>query len=204
MNKTKQYILQMNIHLNPYIQKFTEKWIKPLLLDSECSQIMPNLRQWRFEQTPNPRVEEWPRLAQHKITEDSEEKREREIIPINGKIKLNNNIISLELLLKFVAIRTDVTDQEIDNNKQYWKSQRISGEMVLIAATDQQTTEEAYYRSVQELGQCHKEKLSNRTGAMFLEMGINLQDIRIKIGMETNLRIIRNERQYLTYIPDKI
>ena len=76
--------------------------------------------------------------------------------------------------------------------------------MVLIAATDQQTTEEAYYRSVQELGQCHKEKLSNRTGAMFLEMGINLQDIRIKIGMETNLRIIRNERQYLTYIPDKI
>ena len=39
---------------------------------------------------------------------------------------------------------------------------------------------------------------------MILEMGINLQDIRIKIGLETNLRIIRNKRQYLTYIPDKI
>ena len=45
-------------------------WIKPLLVDSGCSQIMPNLRQWRFEQTPNLWVEEWPRLAQHKITED--------------------------------------------------------------------------------------------------------------------------------------
>ena len=119
MNKTKQYILQMNIHLNPYIQKFTEKWIKPLLLDSGCSQIMPNLRQWKFEQIPNPRMEEWPRLAQHQITEDSNEKTEREIIPINGKIKLNNNIISLELLLKFVAIRTDVTDQEIEEEKKF-------------------------------------------------------------------------------------
>ena len=107
----------MNIHLNPYIQKFTEKWIKPLLLDSGCSQIMPNLRIWKFEQLQNPRLEEWTRLAQHQITEDSNEKTEREIIPINGKIRLNNNIISLELLLKFVAIRTDVTDQEMDYKK---------------------------------------------------------------------------------------
>ena len=76
-NKTNQYTLQMNVHLNPYIQKYTEKWIRPLLLDSGCSQIMPNLRQWKFEQIPNPRMEEWPRLAQHQITEDSNEKKRK-------------------------------------------------------------------------------------------------------------------------------
>jgi len=94
-NKTNQYTLQMNVHLNPYIQKFTEKWIRPLLLDSGCSQIMPNLRQWKFEQIQaKPRMEEWKRLTEHQITEDSNEKTEREIIPINGKIRLNKNIIS--------------------------------------------------------------------------------------------------------------
>ena len=115
-NNTNQYTLQMNVQLNPYIQKFTEKWIRPLLLDSGCGQIMPNLSQWKFEQLLNPRLEEWTKLTQHQI-EDSNEKQDREIIPINGKIKLSNNIISLELLLKFVAIRTDVTDEEIEVNK---------------------------------------------------------------------------------------
>ena len=171
-NNTNQYTFQTNVQLNPYIQKFTRKWIRPLLLDSGCGEIMHNLTQWKFEQILNPKLEDWTKLTQHQI-EDSNEKQDREIIPINGKIKLSNNIISLELLLKFVAIRTDVTDEEIEDNKQYWKSQRIPGDMALIAATNQQTTEEAYYRSVQELGKCHKDKLSNRTGAMILEMGKN-------------------------------
>ena len=106
----------MNVQLNPYIQKVTEKWIRPLLLDHGCDKIMPNLSQWKFEQTLNPRLEEWTKLTQHQI-EDSNEKQDREIIPINGKIKLCNNIISLELLLKFVAIRTDVTDGELEHYK---------------------------------------------------------------------------------------
>ena len=57
---------------------------------------------------------------------------------------------------------------------------------------------------MQELGQCHREKLTNRTKAMVLELGINLQDIRVQVSMETNLRLIRNQRNNLTYIPDKI
>ena len=101
----------MNFQLNPYIQKFTEKWIRPLLIDSGCGQLMPNLTRWKFDQILNPKLEDWTKLTQHKI-EDSNEKQDREIIPINGKIKLSNNIISLELLLKFVEIRTDVTDKE--------------------------------------------------------------------------------------------
>ena len=111
----------MNVQLNPYIQKFTEKWIRPLLLDSGCGKIMPNLSQWKFEQLLNPRLEEWTKLTQHQI-EDSNEKQDREIIPINGKIKLSNNIISLELLLKFVAVRTDATDDELDYYKKTYKA----------------------------------------------------------------------------------
>ena len=58
--------------------------------------------------------------------------------------------------------------------------------------------------SVQELGQCHKEKLTNRTKNMVLELGINLQDIRVPVSKETTLRLIRNQRNDLTYIPNKI
>ena len=58
--------------------------------------------------------------------------------------------------------------------------------------------------SVQELGQCHKEKLTNRTKSMVLELGINLQDIRVPVSMETTLRLIRNQRNNLTYLPEKI
>ena len=122
----------MEVKLNPYIQKVTEKWIRPILMDHGCDKIMPNLSQWKFEQTLNPRLEEWTKLTQHQI-EDSNEKQDREIIPINGKIKLSNNIISLELLLKFVAIRTDVTEIEIDQNKNTYKELGIPN-MVLIAA----------------------------------------------------------------------
>ena len=188
----------MNVQLNPYIQKVTEKWIMPLLLDHGCDKIMPNLSQWKFEQILNPRLEEWTKLTQHQI-EDSNEKQDREIIPINGKIKLSNNIISLELLLKFVAVRTDVTENEIDYYKKTYKELGIPN-MALIAAAKQPTIEEAYYMSVQELGQCHKEKLTNRTKAMVLELGINLQDIRVPVSKETTLRLIRNQRNDLTYI----
>ena len=86
-NKTNQYAFQMNVQLNPFIQKVTEKWIRPRLLDHGCDKIMPNLSQWKFEQTLNTRLEEWTKLTQHQI-EDSNEKQDREIIPINGKIKL--------------------------------------------------------------------------------------------------------------------
>ena len=39
---------------------------------------------------------------------------------------------------------------------------------------------------------------------MVLELGINLQDIRVPVSMETTLRLIRNQRNKLTYLPEKI
>ena len=76
--------------------------------------------------------------------------------------------------------------------------------MASIAATESNPGKEAYYKSTLEIGQCHKEKLSNRTGGLILEMGVNLQDLKVNIGIKNNLRIIRNERQWLTYIEENI
>ena len=39
---------------------------------------------------------------------------------------------------------------------------------------------------------------------MVLELGINLQDIRVPVSRDTTLRLIRNQRNVLTYIPNKI
>ena len=58
-----------------------------------------------------------------------------------------------------MEIRTDVTDKEIQDNKQTWETCKIQN-LAIIAATRQTKPEEAYYMSVQELGQCHKEKLT--------------------------------------------
>ena len=150
---------------------------------------MPNLSNWKFQQIQNPKLEEWTKLTSHQA-EDPNDKQDREILPINGKIKLSNNIFSLELLLKFVELRQDVTDGEIESNKKRYEEKQTPN-MVLIEAA-KQPLEEAYYLSVQELGQCHKAKLTNMAKSLILELGINLLDIRIPVSKENTLRLIRN------------
>ena len=73
----------MDLYLNPYVSKFTEKWLQPLLIDTGCSQKKLKLNPWWFEKVDTPQDTEWPRLVQHKLKVESNEKKEREIIPVN-------------------------------------------------------------------------------------------------------------------------
>ena len=101
----------MEVKLNAYIQKVSEKWLRPILKDHGCEKLMPNLSNWKFQQIQNPKLDEWTKLTSHQA-EDPNEKQDREILPINGRIRLCESVISLELLLKFVELRLDVADWE--------------------------------------------------------------------------------------------
>ena len=125
----------MEVKLNAYIQKVSEKWLRPILKDYGCEKLMPNLSNWKFQQIQNPKLEEWTKLTSQQA-EDPNDKQDREILPINGRIKLSNNIISLELLLKFVELRQNVTDGEIECNKKKYAAKKTPN-MVLIAAAKQ-------------------------------------------------------------------
>ena len=101
-----------------------------------------------------------------------------------------------------MELRLDVTDWEIDGNKKTYEENNTP-KMVLIEAA-RQPLQEAYYSSLQEIGQCHKTALTNRAKSLTLELGINLQDVRIPISKNNTLRLIRNQRGKLTYIPEDI
>ena len=99
-------------------------------------------------------------------------------------------------------LRLDISDWEIDSNKKTYEENNTPN-MVLIEAA-RQPLQVAYYSSLQEIGNCHKTALTNRAKSLTLELGINLQDIKIPISKKNTLRLIRNRRHKLTYIPEDI
>ena len=180
----------MEVKLNAYIKNVSDKWLRPILRDHGCEKLHPNLNNWKFQPVQNPKLEEWEKLTSHQ-TEDTDDNQDREILPINGRIRLCESVISLELLLKFVDLRLDISDWEIDSNKKTYEENNTP-KMVLIEAA-RQPIQEAYYSSLQEIGQCNKTALTNRAKSLTLELGINLQDIRIPVSKKNTLRLIRNQ-----------
>ena len=75
--------------------------------------------------------------------------------------------------------------------------------MVLIDAA-QKPTQVAYYSSLLEIGPCTRTALTNRAKNITLELGVNLQDLRFHVSSNNILRLFRNNRSKLTYIPEEL
>ena len=75
-------------------------------------------------------------------------------------MRLCEGVISLQLLMKFVELRLDIDDREINSNKKTYE-EKLTPNMVLIDAA-KQPIQVAYYSSLLEIGPCTRTALTNR------------------------------------------
>ena len=191
---------KMELLLNPYVKNVAENFLKPLLRENGCEKLQPKLNSWMFNPAKTPKTGDWEKLTSHNV-EDILESQERATLPINGKLKLCEGVICLELLMKFIELRLNIEDSEIEDTENTYKI--CTQDMVLIdAATN--PTQVAYYSSILEIGQCTRTTLTNRAKNITLELGVNLQDLRFHMSSNNILRLFRNNRGKLTYIPEEL
>ena len=91
---------KMELLLNPYVKNVAEKFLKPLLRENGCEKLEPKLNSWWFNPAKTPKTGDWEKLTSHNV-EEILGSQERAKLPINGKMKLSEGVISLELLMKF-------------------------------------------------------------------------------------------------------
>ena len=94
-----------------YVKQTCEKIIHPLLRDNGCKDLKLNTTSWQFIiANSQPNKEEWGGLAEWKI----EESQQRQTIPVNGKLKIQDNNIYLQLYIKYLKLR-EITAEDRDN-----------------------------------------------------------------------------------------
>ena len=196
----KQIILtemKIILELNQYVKQICEKIIHPLLRDNDCKNQNMNTTSWQFNIANSPpNKEEWSGLAEWKI----EETNPRQTIPVNGKLKIHDNNIYLQVYMKYLKLR-EITEADIDmakwmNNK--YKDQDL--DQPLLSAIEG-PDEEQYYSCTLHLGPFSKDKLTNRSKMATLNFGVNLQDMKCEFGFG-NYRLYKTFRGNLTYMEE--
>ena len=91
----------MELVLNPYVKNVTDIFLTPLLRENGSEKLQPQLNSWKFKPAKTPNTGDWKKLTSHNV-EDILESKERATLPINGKLKLCEGVICLELLMKFI------------------------------------------------------------------------------------------------------
>ena len=154
----------MELILNPYVKNLTNKFLTPLLKENGCQNLEPQLKTWWFNIAQIPDSTEWSRLTNYNLNLGSQE---RTTLPITGKLKLQENKISLQLFMKFIKIKT-INEEDIKDidNKYATEYQRVYGtepRMLMIEATTTgENYQEEYYTCNLEIGTCTKTVLTNR------------------------------------------
>ena len=93
--------MKVILELNQYVKQICEKIIHPLLRENDCKNQNMNTTSWQFHMTNSPpNKEEWSGLAEWKI----EETNLRQTIPVNGKLKIHDNNIYLQVYMKYCSI----------------------------------------------------------------------------------------------------
>ena len=113
----------MKLLLNPYVKNLTNKFLTPLLQENSCQNLEPQLKTWWFNIAQIPDSTEWSRLTNYNLNLGSQE---RTTLPITGKLKLQENKISLQLFLKFIKIKT-INEEDM---RDIDKKQNTKGSMI--------------------------------------------------------------------------
>ena len=104
----------MQLDLNQYVRNTTDKVLTPLLKENGCGDLKPQLKSWLFNfAKTTPDKNEWSRLIGW--TDGLQGSQQRTTIPINGKLKLQENTIYLQLYMKFQKLKI-ITITDIDND----------------------------------------------------------------------------------------
>ena len=101
----------MILELNQYVKTTCEKVIQPLLRENGCGDLKINTTSWPFIIAKSkPEKEEWNRLIGW--TDELQGSQQRQTIPVNGKLKLQDNTIYLQLYMKYLKLK-EVTATDI-------------------------------------------------------------------------------------------
>ena len=187
----------MQLVLNPYVKNISEKFLTPLLRENG-SELKPQLNSWHFNPAKIPHTGDWDKLINYKV-EDIQKSKEISTLPINAKLRLNEGVIYLEIFMKFIKLKLDIGDEEIeDTNNQYDKYDKKYDKydkydkfdkLVLIHAATT-PTEEDYYHCKLDIGPSTRQALTNRAKNITLQLGVNLQDLRFHMD-NTMLKLFR-------------
>lgn len=131
----------MILELNQYVKNTTEKVIQPLLRENGCGDLKINTTSWPFTNAKSkPEKEDWSRLIGW--TDGLQGSQQRHTIPVNGKLKLQDNTIYLQLYMKYLKLKevtaTDIKNAE-DKNIYYDYHNQL-----LLAATEETPLDCAY------------------------------------------------------------
>ena len=103
----------MQLDLNQYVRNTTDKVLTPLLKENGCGDLKPQLKSWLFNfAKTTPDKDEWSRLIGW--TDGLLGSQQRTTIPINGRLKLQENTIYLQLYMKFLKLKV-ITTTDINN-----------------------------------------------------------------------------------------
>ena len=103
----------MQLDLNQYVRNTTDKVLTPLLKENGCGDLKPQLQSWLFNfAKTTPDKDEWSRLIGW--TDGLLGSQQRTTIPINGRLKLQENTIYLQLYMKFLKLKV-ITTTDINN-----------------------------------------------------------------------------------------
>ena len=100
----------MILELNQYVKTTCEKVIKPLLKENGCGDLKINTTRWQFNIAKQPEKEVWGSL----IEWTDEGSQQRQTIPVNWKLKLQDNTIYLQLYMKYLKLK-EITAADIKN-----------------------------------------------------------------------------------------
>ena len=110
----------MQLDLTQYVRNTTGKVLTPLLKENGCGDLKPQLKSWLFNfAKTTPDKDEWSRLTNYNI-DGLLGSQQRTTLPINGRLKLQENTIYLELYMKFLKLKV-ITTTDINNVVETYK-----------------------------------------------------------------------------------
>ena len=104
----------MELVLNPYVKNVTEEFLTPLLRENGSEKLQPQLNSWKFKPANIPNTGDWDKLTSYKV-EDIQKSKEISTLPINGKLRLREGVIYLEIFMKFIKLKLNIEDEEFEN-----------------------------------------------------------------------------------------
>ena len=136
----------MELKLNPHLKNLTKKFLSPLLQENACQNldVEPQLQSWWFNNSQIPDSTDWGKLINFNLNLEAQE---RTTLPVNGKLRIQENKLTLQLFMKFIRIRTinekikDIESNYADNYHRVYNKEQEESAMIIIEAT---TTKENY------------------------------------------------------------
>ena len=99
------FLFSDGVKIKAICQNPTNKFLTPLLKENGCQNldVEPQLQSWWFNISQIPDSTDWGKLTNYNLNLEAQE---RTTLPVNGKLRIQENKLTLQLFMKFIRIRT--------------------------------------------------------------------------------------------------